>query len=161
MRNRSEQRQAALSPVSLQSLSIAPLMLEIKTTLAGAELPGNAVDSAWVVCWLAGNLAEPVHLPGCGGSACRVSGAVLPASTFVPPPWQSRGQRGACCSLPLPRCPPCWGSPARPEVWVTTNSPPVITGLDTACLVNGEIRRLEASSLLHASYQPPLHLPRT
>ena len=34
------------SLVSLQSLSIAPLMLETKTTLAGAGLPGDAIDPA-------------------------------------------------------------------------------------------------------------------
>lgn len=38
--NQREQRKAALSPVTLRILSIAPPMSETKTVLTGAELPG-------------------------------------------------------------------------------------------------------------------------
>ena len=75
-RNQREQRKAALSPVALHILGIAPLMSETKTVLTGAELPG-AVGSAWSVCWLAGRLAQAGVLQGFGVSHTLRS---LPAS---------------------------------------------------------------------------------
>lgn len=84
--------------------ALLPLMLEMKTAPVGAELPGDTIDSAGFVCWLAGNLAEPVHLPDCKGSQCCASSALRPASS---PLLLTQQSSHWCGCAPASHCPPC------------------------------------------------------